>query len=84
MNHQINDDPGDRNIHPNRECYAGQFLVLFPVFPEGIIKGHNNHGNHDDREDDVRKKYGKIQSFYPSKLREFRTSMMVMINEVAG
>ncbi len=57
--------------------------MFLPFFLECVGESHNDHGNHDDGQNNMRKKYGQIKSFDPTKIWKFSTAMMVVVEEVA-
>lgn len=83
MNHEINHDSGERNIHPDGKGNAGQPTMLFAIIFEGVKEGHEDQRDHYDSEQHMWNEDRQIKSFDPSKIREDRTAVMIMVSEIA-
>ena len=56
MNHQINQNSGERNIHPDGECDAGPPAMLYAIIFEAVIEGDEDGRHHNGRKNYMRHK----------------------------
>ncbi len=83
MNHEINHDSGEGNIHPDGKGDACQPTMLFAIIFESVKEGHEDQRDHYDSEQHMRNEDRQIESFNPSEIGEDRTAMMEVVGEIA-
>lgn len=82
MNHEINHNSGEGDIHPNGESYPRQTAMLFAVVFESVKESHQDQRDHYDGEQHMGNENRKIQSFDPAQVREGRAAMVIVVGEV--
>ncbi len=84
VKHKIDDDACERDVDPNRPCVAGDGAVLVEVVFECVAEGDEDHREHDDGEDDVRNKNGKVKRARPIMLGIRSARVVEVVVEVTG
>ncbi len=86
IQHHIDDDSGDGNIHPQGPGPASQTLVFDKSIVCGEVKGTQYQGQNDYGQHGVRAENGEIDCFWPAGSGEpgDASSVVVLHAEVVG
>ncbi len=84
VKHEVDDDSGEGDVDPDRPSEAGDGAVLVEVVFECVVEGDEDHGEHDDGENDVRNKNGKVKRARPIMLGIRSARVVEVVVEVTG
>jgi hypothetical protein len=74
VQHEINDDPGDRNIEPNRHRKSAHSTVTIEARAQGRDHRHNHQRQNRERQEEMRDQDHVVERSHPTLGGEFHRS----------
>jgi hypothetical protein len=74
VQHEINDDTGDRNIEPNRDCQSAHPTVTIEARAQGWDHRNNHQRQNRERQEEMRNQQDIVERSHPTLGGEFHRS----------